>query len=998
MKKENTKTQSNHKDSNVEIIEIHKFCDKQGVAFRNKADDESFIGPDNAVIKSSKYGVSPSVFYDPSTQFKNDFTEIKVVNSFIPSRYDDLAARLTELAKEKSEDALFDFDNTVEKIKLTSEMNITAAKVNSLRLLTKAMIIEKNHHEQTYERKCHEETIKNISILKDALLNKNVHELAHTLKILRHEYEVELRNNDYDLERTKIMIEEKREINLLKRKMLKQQIKDAKNGVKVSFLSSIFKSKLPRDLVDEIKNKKYITPVVEVEDKATDAISLSKHMSKVEVSKLSTKEKQLWSKFTQLVKFAAEDEKFAMEIEKEAIKLEELEEKVFALKANTINAINSQHVVAVTKDVAKKTEKSSTKKLLNAKKQTLLISEPITLYAAPTATKSANKTTSKKESNIVVKTESIIEEKPEKLTQTVGRDPLSMLEHSSEELFMEMETFAPNTKSMLSDEIFQDSILEFQNIQGNDNQTIEKLNYQTIEYTNYHWEWSDSKAPKTDILESIHDSSKNHEVTSPSDDNEEEFVEKTPFQWKKLNVFSKSARESKFVRQLQEDASYMLNDPVYLKNKKLFGKENLNVDKVFSKLMEIDTYSNYEQNEQNEITIDETLQILDFYGTLASDEESVTPTQEIENLDENNENQSVQTRESIQVQKLQDKLNIMIQNQDADIAESFAQAIADNEDAIIDIKERYAENIEDAKNKALLNKEEILEQEQENYISEEETYLWNSCYHYKTSNVYLNNQFKFQNDMISDIISKVEKFNKRHEEEISLASIPSKILPLPLNSSARIDIEFEKIGNENYAISTSTEHKKELLSKIVNEEIPNEVSKVYILDKFRAVKDVKTRVALLNKAADLEYVKAINSNKERIDREMAKAKTKLNASKKEIAKIYDEVDILNNASEKLVNAINDREWTQNEFERAKDERWAEFDKRAKFEAKQKRIQERAEELALMKQEKARNRAEAIGQKYSDSQEPREKSSFISRMSFFKSNKNKVDIDEIIGKK
>ncbi|MGL4950899.1 MAG: hypothetical protein ACRC4M_03680 [Mycoplasma sp.] len=970
MKKENIKTTPAKVNNEANAVELRKIVDAHGVSIRNKATDQQFVNKDNTVNKSSKFGVCPSVYYNDKANFKGDFQQIQVVNSYNHKKYVDLIKKVSLLAKQKSNEAVLDFDNDMERIKIISEKNLTIAKVNSLRLLTKAIIIEKDHHEQSYERKCHEETMKTIGLLKIALLEKNDKGLVELLKLLKHDFELELKNNDFDLERAKVKIQTKLEVNLIKREAMRKRINELNEGIsKAGPLSSGMPS--PK-IIEEIKAKRYTPKIVEFDSEVNSFEQLKKQLSTVNVDKLPQNKKEIWTKFIEFVKFNEEEYKYGKKFEETMQELDAMNQHVQALKNRAKAAINNEKVVMV--------DQPSVQKIINASKKTLTISEPAFLYAAPTTTKSASKKeTHKKESNIVIKTKVVETSQPQKISPMVARQPITKIKKSSNDLLQKLDTLTPDFKSMFADDIIQSSVTGLEKFQGSSSSKPTKLKYNTIEYSNYHWEWADafSSEKKTKATDDYY---KNVDYGHT-------LKESSEFKFQDLNLFSRDAQEARLVKKLQAKIDTLPEDPIIVENKGLFKKENLDVEKIITEFKAIEVTENYTSSEKNTKLLEQVKAILEIYKKLTtSDVEYRKDVQKAQNLDK--------------------KLAKVIAKQDKEVAVMHGKALAKHKKATNAISTRYDLSVENAKNKALLNKEYILDQAEEYYAREEQTYLWNSCYHYKTSNIYANDQYKVQNAMITSLVNQIEAFNRKSPEKaISLSSIPGKILPLPINSSARIDISLEKVGNNHYAISTSTDHKKELMSRIVNKDAPENVQKIYVLDKFRAVKDIKTRVALLTEIANIEYVKAIEANDAKVKREIAKAQAILDSKTKEVDKIYDEIELLETAAGSLKQSSTDREWVQQEFEKAKAESWKTFEQGEAILEKQRIAEERAQNLELLKQQKAKDRAEAQNAKLAQSAEPKVATKTVEQevkpkkgFNLFKTKNSKPDIDEIIGKK
>lgn len=908
--------------SNLEVVEIQKFVDNQGVSFRNKRDAVIYQNKGGTIDNSSKFGVSPSFYYDTSVNFKNNLTGVNVVIPTDVKALRKASKNAIREAKHLPREAVAKYDHDMKRIEVVSIKNLEVARIEALRILTKAVIIEKNHHEQVYEKRCHEETIKNINQLKNAMIHKNDAELAELLPMLKHDFEVELRNNELDYYREQAKIEEKTIILQLKRRAIKKQIKELNEGQSLNIWTTYIGRRTPRCIISDIRQNYEIPPKIlfnPENQELNDFNNLLKFIKNIDIKKLSAPELKIWKKFTEMINFIDSENKYNERRACVDAAFDAMERDISELKNNTVDLAKTKKFVLLSPN-------SKIKNVLAARKNTLFISKPARLYSAPTkveTTTAKNKTDNY--GNLVVKTKVIRASKPSKIDPIVTGEMLPKIDNMESNKFSKDNLLSPKLKLISTDKISQKTSKQLSKLEASDMVHFNKLKFETIEYTNYKWEWKeDSIKHRQDRASTIYN--------SPFEYDNIVYTETKNFD---LDNMFKGALATKSISKLQRIVHTLPEDRIITANEDIFKKEKLDVKKIIMQFKAIDTV-NYQESVETNKLIEEIKQILKIYNELYCSD--------------------LQRRKNVlKAQRFDEALTTLIMKQDSYISQLRGNASSYRQRQIDAIVERYNLDIENTKNQHLLHQEAILQQEQDNLAKEEETYLWNSCLYYKISNDYANREYSYENSVINAVVKAVEKFNRHSTSPISLANIPNEIAPMPITSNARVDIIFETDGSDVYAVARHTDLKKELVAKISASNIPKTIEKIYVLDKFRAVKDIKTRVALLTEFANQQYLSAVQANKVREKREMAQANAALEKRLVEIDQIYKDAALIDRAADGLDAAISDSMQVQSEYERVKKQRWALYEKAQANIEKSKAKITREDELQNLKERKENER-------------------------------------------
>ncbi len=928
--KSTTKLNNNNitakKRSEVETVEISKFNDAQGTSYRNKDEIQNYRTSKNTIDKTSKYGVNPAVYYDSNVDYKKPHDAIVVVKEYNPNYLPNAHKNAEKKAKELTRQAINEYNDEVTRAKLVTKKNMAIAKVEALRVLTKAMVIEKNFHEKENEIIRHKQAIKNIHDLRAQLLEKNEIDLQYNLEKLARDNEIELKNNEDDYIRTKIKIEQKSEIIGLKIQAEKEKVRTLSRGEKHQ------KQSIKTD-IKRIKFNKHIPNDVNLDSEDDSIVALVKKIKRIDTKTLSKAERDSIHKFLRLVDSYDAQDKHQELLDNYKVALENMDDKIEQTIRKSSKSKKGQHFMITSYD--------SYKKVVNAKKETLFISEPVVLHEQPE-----------------VRTKVIKMKAPVKMATPSNRTLVKIKPQS-----VKLEKMQPqrmDLSDMYFDKDIQKTINKFKKIVGQaltaDDFMVSKfgnnaykISFEKMTYTKYEIRWGKKRK------EAKHTDETQYDVEYKNlDELEEESW------WSKL--FSKKTNEygepvARGISTLRRKLESLPEDPIIIENNGIFREEKTDLMRAIKDLKALEVTNDWSQQEVDD-TLARVNEILDVYAELTKSD--------------------LAYRKNVHKAQIQDeKLTRYIARTDEQIANAYATADMRFIQREQWIEEKYAQNIENAKNQSLLNIERIYEQEQENLAKEEQQHLWNKASSYETNNKLANNQYKYQNSLISATVKEIERYNKHAAKPIVLNDMPYKILSLPVTSNAQLNINVIKSGDKLVAVGSSNESNVETFGAVVNTEIPQNVQKIYVLDKFRNVKDVKTRVALLNEYANMNYDKAIKFNAQREKADIEKADKKLKEKLKVVDGIYSDSNKIITVAGRMEGIVRERNMINDNYKNIKNQKWKVYDKDQKYKEKIAKIQEK-QELELLKAQRENDRNKSQKVKLLSSKE--------------------IDVDDVIGKK
>lgn len=913
---------------NFNIVEIQKFHDQQGTSYRNKDDVQNYRTKKNTIDKTSRYGVNPAVYYDSSVDYKKQHDQITAVRPYNDRYLTNASKNATKKAQILSKVAVEEYRDEITRSKLLTKKNMAIAKVEALRVLTKAIVIEKNYYERENEIARHNESVAEIKELRKQLIEKNDVDLEYNLARLARNNEVELKNNENDYIRAKIKIEQKAEIINLKIQNEKEKIRALSRG------ESIRKKSMKED-VKMIKQNKSIPQNVNFETKDDSILSIIKKIKNMDMKKLTKDERGSIVKFIRLVEAYEEADKHSELVQRYEDALFQLDKKInkAMIAKNKAKKNAPKEFTVVSYD--------SYKKIISAKKESLLISEPAKNFEQPE-----------------VRTKVIKMKAPSKIDPTKSRQSAVKIRPETVS-FEKMQPQRLDVTDLYYDKDIQKTINKFRkvvsNIARHDNFTISpygdnayKIKYQKMIYTKYEFRLKQKKNKQVKADDSYFNSV---EYENADGSNRVRFWQKW-FSGEKTPLYIK-----KLIKKLQD----LPSDPLVVKNDGIFKSEDKNIMNVIRKLHDLEVSNEWNKQEAFE-TIEKAKDILNFYNELSRQD-------------------AIYRKNVMKAQVLDEKLTDYIVRKEQLIADKYSKVEQILKDKEAKINEKYAKRIENAKNDALLNAETIYEQEQKSLAKEEEQHLWNKAVSYENNNKMANEQYKYQNCVITNIVKEIEKYNKKASKPISLADVPHKILPLPVTSDARLDISVKKSGSKIMAFCTSSDRKVETAAKIVNNEMPTNVEKIYVLDKFRNIRDVKMRVAMLNEHAKNIYNNAAKFNESREKKELEIAEKRLNKKLKEVDGIYQDASLLTQVANRMKHIVEERDFVQNQYQKIKKEKWKIYDKDEKLKEKILKLQTKQEELEMLRVQKEADRNKKQFEK-------------LSR----KNKQEELDYKEVIGKR
>ncbi len=208
-----------------------KVLDKNGIAIQPR----NFEYKTNKYLKKdirlSKNGVKPYVCY-PDSDFEMPATKVKVVKKYGEYEAHMQKARksLMREANRVSNKAAKKYHEDVERAKLLTEKNLLAARIESLRLTNKAMLIEKDYNETYAENARHKQVISDIEKLKNVWLENNDFNLKERLAEIQLNRELELDNAKSNKDKISERISEQLEINKVKNEFMKERIRILSSG------------------------------------------------------------------------------------------------------------------------------------------------------------------------------------------------------------------------------------------------------------------------------------------------------------------------------------------------------------------------------------------------------------------------------------------------------------------------------------------------------------------------------------------------------------------------------------------------------------------------------------------------------------------------------------------------------------------------------------------------------------------------------------------------
>ena len=111
----------------------------------------------------------------------------------------------------------------------------------------------------------------------------------------------------------------------------------------------------------------------------------------------------------------------------------------------------------------------------------------------------------------------------------------------------------------------------------------------------------------------------------------------------------------------------------------------------------------------------------------------------------------------------------------------------------------------------------------------------------------------------------------------------------------------------------------------------------------------------MNEHANREYAKAAEYNIAREKREIENADRKLQQKLKVVDEIYQDSTTLKFVGERMNHIVKERDWVQDHYEKVKAEKWKIHDRDQRLKEKIQKMNEKNQELELIKAQKEANR-------------------------------------------
>ena len=283
------------------VVELKKNYNWKDASIVNVKDPHFFRKPSDK--NSCYYGFTPIDIYE-NTNHALNYNDIYVVKKYSPEKLNNAYKIAINKSNELSKMAANEYRKDLDRIEILKQKNLIIARINSLRLLNKAVLIEKRYYETKFEMERHKTVLSDINKLKPSLLEQNDIDLRESIARLSLDREVELSNNIIDRNKALARIQEKKEIIEIKRKWRVERVKTLSAG-------KPFNIKLDKNQFEDVR-KKYETFNSNEDLFVKDVNTISSIFANMDKSKLSSAERNVVNKF---LKLKASDTNFARKID-----------------------------------------------------------------------------------------------------------------------------------------------------------------------------------------------------------------------------------------------------------------------------------------------------------------------------------------------------------------------------------------------------------------------------------------------------------------------------------------------------------------------------------------------------------------------------------------------------------------------------------------------------------------------------------------------------------
>lgn len=828
-------------------LSLNKIIDKNGVSFQESNATYPAVKHLKKDVKVSKYGIKPYVCY-PDTEFNEKADVVKVVNKFnnYKAEFHNSRKALNREANRISNEANIQYKNEIMRSKLLTEKNILSARVDSLRLTNKALFIEKEYNEKVVENNRHKQVLSDISKLKILLLENNDINLKEKIVQINLNRELELDNAKSNYDKVSTKINEQKQINELKNKWVKERVKILSTGREAA------KKKLP--LNEKIEFVRERNQFVSKDDAELENLYYA--LKKMDINKISNKrDRDLAMKIIEKFETDNNINKLINNYISTNDEKHNNNSKVNKVRNRIFSLINKKYHAEIDVDLQRKI-------LLNAKKETLFISMPVSKFLAT--------------QNRTLHAEFSTNPKMEtKKKPTAKKKSAAKKKSVSKKSNVQNTALVPGSKSGYTHYEYEKGFTSID----------QKYSDAKINDVIRKWKKIENKVESHDefcVKQHNNDSYKINYSDRVEETNKKSFLDSL------LNIkfSSNKVGEQKVIYYsnikllaLKRRLENLSNDPIIFNNRN--GNEYKNLQRVILSFSQLDL-KKLPKSSSNDNFIIEVKQILDFYDSLAIADEKY--------------------RHYVQKSTILDaKLMNNINRQENQISSSVAKGELKYQRNVDNIKEHAKTSFDEANQKHLIKKQEITENISWQGIVEEDLHEKNKAFISKTTIDLQKRSFIYENNQLDALTSEINSFNKKHSDDMSIdmSSIPTKIECFETIKDNKI--EFVKQGNSVFALSKnfSKFNTKTYVGKTLNTQIPEDVTKIVVLDKFKNIHNPLVRANALKELAEVNYDKAVKYNLARETAEIDYSTKKLMKAKKVSDDLVDDAYEMNQYLELL---------------------------------------------------------------------------------------------------
>ncbi len=885
-----------YEDDN-DVNNIVKVLDKNGVSLQNEGalyKKNKYLSND---IRLSKNGSKPYVCY-PDTDFSQEPEVIKVVKKYneYSKEMNNARKSLNREANRISNNSAIVYQNELERIRLTTEKNLIAAKIDSLRLTNKAMIIEKNFNETYAENARHKQVMKDIDKLKTLLLENNDINLKEEIAKINLARELEIDNAKSNRDKISEKISEQMQINKVKNEFMKERIRILSTGSTPA--------KMNKELSDEIKRVKELKTFREKDDQELEVLYSA--LKRVDINKISDRnDRELAQRVIDKFETDKKIKNLYMSHMKENENKMNNSGKINTIKSRIFGIINKKYSANIDNELQKKI-------IVSAKKDTPFISMSVDKFMATqqrtlhsyfdeypskkqVSTKTSNTKSKKKKASKASSKKTPISNAPVKGTELVvtKKNKKSKPKKQQNRSISKNDNYYVNyfddkyTSFDLNDDFFnqkvvKDAIRKWKKIEHH----VESSNDFSVDSVDrdaykikYLAKERQSKSEKENFLNFLLEKK---EARQEARNLRREALEFN----KKQKVKQDNKKRASSLEQVHYYSEIKLmalrrrleklpSDPIVFNSQNSYEYKNLMY--IISEFSQM-SLRRLPKTPENDAFIIEVKQIIDFYDLLAK-EDAIARRNIDKSIALDSKLKSSIVKQDARVMTKETQNNHRYQKEIAKIEQNSLSAKHKAEQA-------HRERIQKINNDIdwQCNNENDLHEKNKAFIKRTTADLE------KRSHIY-------ENDLISSITSEVNKFNAKQLDEnniISLKNMPNKIECHKPLVNGKIDLVEQEDGI--YAVNrvySRTSGSKTYTGKTLNKVLPSNITQVVVLDKFRNIQNPLARASALKELAEVNYSNAVKYNLSREKMEIAKANRELERAKEYSDSLIDDAYELN---------------------------------------------------------------------------------------------------------